>query len=199
MRQGPIGFNDDVCILSEESHAEYIPMYQGWWYLSSTLYSYKLPVQLTGPWRMTRLAHGFDGDKFRLFIKFIRFWLRHVIELVMRIRMEGSKMSITEYYTKAIMYSAYDTPMNCAIYVEIKLSGNPVFLLPNNAGRPTRQFKCPLAWFKWRAGSPPVRFLFSREGCIDPDAGISPCANRMGKQVFQEHFDETIYQWEHIC
>ena len=33
-----------------------------------------------------------------------------------------------------------------------------------------------------------------REGCIDPDAGISPCANRMGKHAFQTHFDRQIYQ-----
>ena len=39
-----------------------------------------------------------------------------------------------------------------------------------------------------------VRYCFltrgsQREGCIDPDAGISPCANRMGKHAFQAHFD----------
>ena len=33
-----------------------------------------------------------------------------------------------------------------------------------------------------------------REGCIDPDVGISPCANRMGKHAFQAHFDGNIYQ-----
>ena len=32
------------------------------------------------------------------------------------------------------------------------------------------------------------------EGGIDPDAGISPCANRMGKHAFQAHFDGKIYQ-----
>ena len=31
---------------------------------------------------------------------------------------------------------------------------------PNNAGRPIRQFKCPLSWLNWRAGSHPVRFCF---------------------------------------
>ena len=36
--------------------------------------------------------------------------------------MEGSKMSKTEYDLKAILYSAYDTPINCAKYVEIRLS-----------------------------------------------------------------------------
>ena len=29
--------------------------------------------------------------------------------------MEGSEMSKTEYDLKDIMYSAYDTPVNCAI------------------------------------------------------------------------------------
>ena len=38
-----------------------------------------------------------------------------------------------------------------------------------------------------------VRFCFhargdggQREGCIDPDAGMSPCANRMGKHAFHK-------------
>ena len=48
-----------------------------------------------------------------------------------------------------------------------------------------RQFKCPLAWFEWRAGSPISVFFreggVSMRGGIDPDAGISPCANRMGE------------------
>ena len=53
-------------------------------------------------------------------------------------------------------------------------------LPPNNAGRPMRQFKCPLAWLKSRNGSPTIWFFFSwggsqREGCINSDAGISPC------------------------
>ena len=39
--------------------------------------------------------------------------------------MEGSKKAKTEYDLKAIMYSAHDTPINYAIYVEIRLSGNP--------------------------------------------------------------------------
>ena len=47
-------------------------------------------------------------------------------------------------------------------------------------------------------------FVFSwggsqREGCIDLDEGISPCANRMRKHAYQAHFDGKIYQWEHIC
>ena len=56
-----------------------------------------------------------------------------------------------------------------------------------------------------RAGSLPVRILFSREGgsqrtgCKDPDTEISPCASWMGKHAYQAHFDRKIYQWEHIC
>ena len=46
----------------------------------------------------------------------------------------------------------------------------------------------------------PCSILFSREGgsqcegCIDPDAGISRCADRMAKHAFQAHFDGKIYQ-----
>ena len=58
--------------------------------------------------------------------------------------MEGSKMSKTEYDLKAIMYSAYDTPNKLC-----NINGNYTIrqpkLPPNNAGRPMRQFKCPLA------------------------------------------------------
>ena len=59
------------------------------------------------------------------------------------------------------------------------------------------QFKCPLAWCKWRAGSPLFDFVDSRGGsqpvgCIDPDAGISPCTKEWGKHAFQAH-----YQLEH--
>ena len=108
--------------------------------------------------------------------------------------MVGSKMYKTEYDLKAIMYPAYDKPHKLC-----NIRGNwniqQPRLPPNNAGRPMRQFKCPLTWLKWRAGSPPVRFLFSREGgsqcegCTDPDTGISPCANRMGKHAHQTHID----------
>ena len=98
-------------------------------------------------------------------------------------------MSKTEYGLKAIMYSAYDTPHKlCNISVNQTIQQPR--LPPNNAGRPMRQFKCPLAWCKWRAGPPLQDFVFSwggggsqREGCIGPGAGISPCANRMGKHV----------------
>ena len=71
-----------------------------------------------------------------------------------------------------------------------------------------RQLKCPLASFKWRAGSPLFDFVclfvfFSWggsqcEGGIDPDAGISPSANRMGKHAFQTHFDGKKYTNENI-
>ena len=66
-------------------------------------------------------------------------------------------MSKTEYDLKTIMYSAYDTPhklCNISGIWTIRQPRSP----PNNADRPMRQFKCPLAWFKWRADSPPVRF-----------------------------------------
>ena len=113
--------------------------------------------------------------------------------------MEGSKMFKTEYDLKAMMYPAYDTPHKlCNIRGRSKNFQQPR-LPPNNAGRHMRQFKCPLTWLKWRAGSPPVRFLFSRaggsqrEGCTDPDAGISPCANIIGKHAYQAHFDGKIY------
>ena len=36
-----------------------------------------------------------------------------------------------------------------------------------------------------------------REGYIDPDAGISPCANRMGKHAYQAHFDDIFEPWRH--
>ena len=44
-------------------------------------------------------------------------------------------MSKTEYDLKAIMYPAYDTPINCAIQGEIKKIQQPRFP-PNDAGRP---------------------------------------------------------------
>ena len=71
-------------------------------------------------------------------------------------------------------------------------------LPPNNAGRPMRQSKCPITCLKWRAGSIPVRFLFSREGgsqpeeCTDPDTKISPCDNGMGKHAYQTHRRKNI-------
>ena len=51
-----------------------------------------------------------------------------------------------------------------------------------------------------RESGHPWSILFSREegsqreGCIDPDAGISPCANIMEKHAFKAHFDGKIYQ-----
>ena len=60
---------------------------------------------------------------------------------------QGGKMSKTEYDLKAIMYSAYDTPHK--LY---DISGNLTIqqprVPPNNAGRPIRQSKSPLAWIK---------------------------------------------------
>ena len=77
--------------------------------------------------------------------------------------MVGSKMYKTEYDFKVIMYPAYDTSHKLC-----NIRGNwniqQPRLPPNNAGRHMRHFKCSLTWLKWRAGSPPVRFLFSREG-----------------------------------
>ena len=58
--------------------------------------------------------------------------------------MGGSKMSKTEYDLTAICILPMTYPKNCA----------------NNVGRPVRQFKCSLAWLKWRTGSPLVRYCF---------------------------------------
>ena len=70
--------------------------------------------------------------------------------------MEGSKMSKTEYDLKAICILPMTHPINCTIQPTLPT---------NNEGRPMHQFKCPLAWFKWRAGSPLFDFvLFFREG-----------------------------------
>ena len=70
--------------------------------------------------------------------------------------MGGNKMSKTEYDLKAIMYPTYDTPRKLC---NIRRNWNihQPRLPPNNAGRLTRQFKCPLIWLKWRAESPPSR------------------------------------------
>ena len=61
--------------------------------------------------------------------------------------MVDSKMSKTEYDLKAIMYPAYDKPHKLC-----NIRGNQNIqqprLPPNNAGRPMRQFKCPLTWLK---------------------------------------------------
>ena len=75
----------------------------------------------------------------------------------------GSKMSKTEYDLKAMVYPAYDTPLKlCNIRGELNIQQPR--MPPNIAGRPLRQFKWLLNWLKWRAGSPPVHFLFSRWG-----------------------------------
>ena len=114
----------------------------------------------------------------------------------------GSKMSKTEYDLKAIMYSAYDKPHKLCNISENYTIRQPR-LPPNNAGRPLRQFKCPLAWFKWRAGSPPVRFFFrevgaSVRGGIDPGTGILPCVNRMEKHAFQTHISKCMFLNEKV-
>ena len=88
--------------------------------------------------------------------------------------------------------------------MENKLSSNPDYHPIMQADRIIRQFKCPLAWIKLSRVTPCSNFVFSRGGnpawgVVDPDAGISPCVNRMGKQAYQAHFDGNIYQWEHIC
>ena len=86
----------------------------------------------------------------------------------------------------------------------IKLSGNP----DNNPmmqAEPCLSSNGPrLAQVESRV-NPLFDFVFSwggggsqREGCTNPDAGISPCANRMGKYDYQAHFDgkytsENIY------
>ena len=36
------------------------------------------------------------------------------------------------------------------------------------------------------------------QGCIDPDAAISPCANRMGKHAYQAHFKIYLDSFEKI-
>ena len=62
-----------------------------------------------------------------------------------------------------------------------------------------RQFKGPPSLDASGEPGHPCSILFSREGesqregCIDLDAGISPCANRMGNHTFQVHFDGKIY------
>ena len=72
--------------------------------------------------------------------------------------MVGSKMFKAEYDLKAIMYPAYDTPHKlCNIRGDWNIQQPR---LPSNyASRPMRQFKCPLTWLKWRAGSPPFQHV----------------------------------------
>ena len=69
---------------------------------------------------------------------------------------------------------------------------------------PCVSLNAPSLGASWEPGHPSSIFFLSRggsgsqrEGCIDPDAGISPCANRMEKHAFQAHFDGKIYQKEH--
>ena len=65
------------------------------------------------------------------------------------------------------------------------------FVSSLNKSNPTNQPTSSIFVFSW-GGS-------QREGCTDPDTGISPCANRMGKHAYQKHIDGKIYQWKHIC
>ena len=118
--------------------------------------------------------------------------------------MEGSKMSKTEYDRKAIMYSAYDTPHKHVQYKwklnypatqittqQCRQTHTSVQMPPRLAEVESQVTPCSILVFLW--GGKPAW------GCIDPDAGISPCANRMGKHTYQAHFDGKIYQLEHIC
>ena len=87
--------------------------------------------------------------------------------------------------------------------MEIELSGNPDYH-PIMQADPCVSSKAPSLGSSGEPGHPLFDFVFSwggsqREGCIVPDAGISPCANTMAKHAFQAHFDGKIYQWEHIC
>ena len=119
--------------------------------------------------------------------------------------MGGSKMSKTEYDLKAICILPMTYPKKLC---NIRGGGGDYNIQqprfpPNNAGRPVRHFKCPLAWLKWRTGSPLVRYCFLggavHEGYTGPDAGIWPYANSMGKHTYQAHFDGKIYKWKHTC
>ena len=77
--------------------------------------------------------------------------------------MGGSKMSKTEYDLKAICILPTTYPKNCAILGGDYNIQQPR-LPPINAGRSVRQFKGPLAWPKWRTGSPLVRYCFLVRG-----------------------------------
>ena len=78
--------------------------------------------------------------------------------------MRGSKISKTEYDLKDICI----LPMTHPQTVQYKGDYNiqQPRLPPNNAGKLVRQFKCPLAWLKWRTGSPFVRYRIIPCCCI---------------------------------
>ena len=119
--------------------------------------------------------------------------------------MGGSKMSKTEYDLKAICILPMAYPQKlCNIRGDYNIQQPR--LPPNNAGRPVRQFKCPLAWLKWRTGSPLVRYCFLVSGDASSWGVHRPWrrdlpynANRMGKHAYQAHFDGKIYKWKHTC
>ena len=68
-------------------------------------------------------------------------------------------MSKTEYDLKAICMLPMTYPKKlCNTRGDYNIQQPR--LPPNNAGRPVRQFKCLLAWLKWRTGSPLVRYCF---------------------------------------
>ena len=78
--------------------------------------------------------------------------------------MEGSKLFKTEYDFKAIIYSAYNIPHKVH-----NISGNQTIqqlkIPPNNAGRPIRQFKWPLAWIEQRSLSQIIATMISTVKC----------------------------------
>ena len=77
--------------------------------------------------------------------------------------------------------------------MKIKPSSNPDYH-PIMQANPCVSSNAPPRLLQMENRVTTVRYCFlargsQREGCIDPDAGISPCANRMGKHAFQAHFD----------
>ena len=61
------------------------------------------------------------------------------------------------------MYPAHDIPQKLR-NIRGDYNIQQPRLPPNNVGRPVRQFKCSLAWLKWRTGSPLVRYCFLVRG-----------------------------------
>ena len=117
--------------------------------------------------------------------------------------MRGSKMSKTEYDLKVIMYPAYDIPHKLCnirgnwniqqpdfhpiLQADPCVSSNAPSLGSSEAlGHPLFDFV-----FSWRGGGG------SAWGVIDPDIGISPCANRMGNTPTR-HTSTEKYTSENI-
>ena len=105
-------------------------------------------------------------NKLQAFTSFQRLWA--LLMMIMR----GNKMSQTEYDLKTICILPMTYHKNCNIRGGYNIQQPR--LPPNNAGRPVRQFKCPLAWLKWRTGSPPVRYCFLVRGGRKFMRGIGP-------------------------